>query len=178
MKESKLKPFGRVFSLGLASLLLIFSSYASACQKEFEVVKHGYQAKLLLNGSCDRGMYVLNVKLPDGRQQSVYQAYSAPVTGVWMAKVAGLEQPDVVMAQMSDEKLIKLLMYSWKGERFTNNWLAQPSAEQLEGYTGKDKVYVRWNKLVRQLQIQQDEKTFWRRITYDFAKKAWEQEGE
>lgn len=141
------------------------------------MVKHGYEAKLELNGSCNRGMYVLQVKLPDGRQQSVYQAYSAPVTGMWMAKVAGLPQPDVVMTQMVNDKLIKLTLYSWKGERFVSNWLSSPSPEQLEGYQGKDKVYVRWNQLIRQLQVTDDGESYWRRLTYDFREKSWVQEG-
>ena len=178
IKETKLKPFGKVFSLLLTSLLVSLSWSIEACQKEFEVVKHGYEAQLQLNGDCSRGMYVLQVKLPDGRQQSVFQAYSAPVTGMWVAKVAGHSQPDVVMVQMLNEKLIKLLMYSWKDERFTNSWLAPLTAEQLQGYTGKDKVYVRWNELIRQVQVDQDGQLLWRRLTYNVADKRWVQETE
>lgn len=122
-------------------------------------------------------MYVLQMGLPDGRQQTAYQAYTAPVTNLWLARTSGHKEPDIILMQSLKGKLIKLVFYQWQGERYRQSWLASPSEEQLAGYAGEDKVYVRLNKLVRQLRIKTKEGLIWRRLTYDFKAKAWVTEG-
>ncbi len=123
-------------------------------------------------------MYMLQLYFPNGQQQSIYQVYQAPVTGLWMGSISAQEVPDVVMAQMNEGKLIALLLYVWQGDRYVQHHIPAPKTSQLEGYTGQDKIYVRWDQLIRQLQIQQGEQQVWRRLVYKVDQSRWLSEEE
>ncbi|MCM2680387.1 hypothetical protein [Echinimonas agarilytica] len=151
-----------------------WSALSNECQHELSEERFDYVVQVELTGSCSRGMYVLGVKAPQGQQQTLYQAYTAAISGLWLERLTGQSAPDIVMTAEFNGKLEKLQVFSWKEGYYSERWLEPPSAEQLSGYVGQDKVYVRWNTLVRQIKTKNWEGESWRRLVYDFAKERWQ----
>ena len=157
----------------LSVLWLTPKVQAEECVHSFSANHLGHQAELTLKGNCNRGMYILNVTRADGEQQTILQAYSSPIGGLWMSRLTGNASPDVLIATVQNEKLIKLQLYSWMNHRLTEKNMGALTTEQLAGYLAKDKVYVRLNKIVRQIQVESPSGPMWRRFSYDFASKSW-----
>ncbi len=176
MKENKLKPFGRTFLSLSAGALLLASGGVQACQKSFSQEENGYEVNLQLKGDCQRGMYTLQFTTPSGSVQSLYQVYKGEVSGVWMESLTKQDVPEVIITQSHADQLISLQIYAWKNDRYSKRWMEQPSKQQLDGYQGQDKVYVRWNQLIRQVKVVDEQGSHWRRLVYQFDRDQWQTE--
>ncbi|MBW8189703.1 hypothetical protein K0504_01535 [Neiella marina] len=171
MNVSKLWRYGSICLLMLSS---VFSSHAKEnCQQTFEASKAGVSAALSFSGSCERGMFQLALTMPEGQQQTLYEAYHQPISAIWLEKLTGKPQPDLVMLLEADGHFKGLLVYSWVNNHYQKLAIKQPEASLLEGYDQQDRVYVRWGELVRQIKLADPDSAGWRRLRYDFAQKLW-----
>ena len=152
-----------------------FPAQAEQCNTRFEKEKAGFKAVLAFSGACDKGMFALAITPPDGRLQTFFQAHQAPVTGIWLERLTGAAQPDLVMLSEKEGKLFELIVYSWVNGKFSKRWMADPEPSMLELYDNQDKIYVRWGTLVRQIKLNtpEGEGIGWRRLSYDFSENRW-----
>ncbi len=118
-------------------------------------------------------MFVLTIDMPDGTQQTLYEAYGQPFAEMWLDKLVGNPQPDIVLLQQVEERFAGLLVYSWQNNRYKKQTINQPTDSLMSDYAEQDKVYVRWGALVRQIKLIDPEGPGWRRLSYDFDKASW-----
>ncbi|MBD1389073.1 hypothetical protein IC617_06495 [Neiella sp. HB171785] len=158
-------------------MLILSASFSNLARAECEQVlnadKAGYQVSLSVTGDCRKGMFVLTIDTPDGIQQTLYEAYDQPFTAIWLDKLVGNPQPDIVLLQQVDQRFAGLILYSWQNNHYQKQSINPPAESLMVGYAEQDKVYVRWGALVRQIKLTDPEGPGWRRLSYDFNKASW-----
>lgn len=167
---------------GLSCFLLILSSLAAAGQETpcfaDKVVTTGNASASLsfkYRDNCATGMVVIEVE-DSGRSQMLVQSFQRPVTEVWYQDMDGDGDLDLMLQTTHDQSAGKLMVFRNLNGRLLHQWLEEPDKALLNGYVKRDRVYVRWGKLVRLIRFRDGEKEAWRRVIYDFDNRSWQRE--
>ena len=165
------------------SCLLLMSSLAVASQELScfaDTVKRQGEASASLTfkfrGGCGTGMVVIETDLPQHGSQVLVQSFQLPVVAVWFEDLNGDREPDLMLQTSADQSAGKLMVFLNLQGRFVHQWLNPPDSAQQQGYLGRDKLYIRWGKLVRLLRYQTETGEAWRRLVYNFDAAAWQRE--
>jgi len=168
---------------GLSCLLLLLSKLAVAETVENcfpDTQKRNGEASVSLSfkfrGGCSKGLVVIESNTPSAGAQVLVQSFELPITNVWFEDMDGDSDPDLMLQTTKDASAGRLMVFRNQQGRLVHQWLAEPDELQRQGYLQRDRLYVRWGKLVRLLRYQSGAEELWRRLVYNFDARRWEKE--